>query len=96
VLIEVVFDKTVDAAAARATAKAGTQFVNVAGRTGGDHFDVTVLRVADPTAQIELRGFALHEPAKTDALYTTLDEEMENHASQGQFCRCARGAQDGF
>jgi len=47
-----------------AAAKAGTQFGKVAGRARGNHFDVTVLGVADPAAKVELRGFALHEPAK--------------------------------
>ena len=66
----------VDAAAARAAVKAGAQFGQVFGGAKCDHFDLAVFGVPDPAAQIELTGFAMHIPAKTDALHTTLDEKM--------------------
>jgi hypothetical protein len=84
-------DKVIDTAAPRTAAKAQTEIFEVARFASGDDFDVTVLSVADPAAQVELGSFALHEPAEADALHATLDEEMENH--RFEFFRCGYTAQ---
>src|ERR1035437_3688697 len=34
----------------------------------GHDFDVAVLAIAHPSGDVQLRGFALHEPAEADAL----------------------------
>jgi len=73
-------DEAVDAAAARAAAQAGAQLSQVGLAAVRHHFHVAVLGVAHPAAQVELAGFAMYEPAKSDTLYATLDEEVENHA----------------
>ncbi len=86
--LEKVFDDVIDAAAAGAASQAGAEFGEVAVVAGGNYFDVAVFGVADPAAQVEFAGLAVHEPAEADALNSALNEEMKNHAiSQGQSCR---------
>lgn len=80
-VVEVVFDETIDAAAARAAAEALAELVEVFGGAGGDNFDVAVFGVADPAAQVEFAGFAVNEPAKADTLHASLNEKMENHSA---------------
>ncbi len=78
-IVEVMFDEAIDAAAARSAAKALAEFVEVFGGAGGDNFDVAVFGVADPAAQFQLAGLALHEPAESDSLDAAADEEVKNH-----------------
>jgi hypothetical protein len=78
-LVHVVLDYVVDAGAAGAFAEAGAKLVEVAGAACGDDFDVAVLGVADPAAEVELGGLALDEPAEADALDAAADQEVENH-----------------
>jgi len=69
-------DDAVDTAAARAALQARAQFVKIAGRACRDYFNVAILGVAHPAAQIELRGLALNEPAKAHPLHAPLNEKM--------------------
>jgi len=77
---EVMLDDAVDAGAAGSAAKAGAKFGQIAGCARGDNFDVALFGIAHPTAQIELAGLALNEPAEPDALNATLNEEVEDHS----------------
>ncbi len=77
---EVMLDNAVDAAAARAASQARTQLAQVVGLAGGNHLHVAVFGVAHPAAQVQLRGLALHKPAKADPLHAALDEEVENQS----------------
>jgi hypothetical protein len=74
-----VLDDAIDATAAWTAAKAGAQFGEIIRRAGGYHFDFTVFSIADPPAQGEFAGFAMHIPAEAYALDTTLNQKMKNH-----------------
>jgi hypothetical protein len=74
-----VLDDLVDSAAAGAFLEFGAELVEVFERAGGDDFNVTGIRVADPAAKAKLGGFAVDEPAKADALDAAADEEVKNH-----------------
>ncbi len=49
------------------------------------HFDAAIVIIADPSGNTEHMGFALHKPAKADALHASSDEIA---ASQGRLIRC--------
>jgi hypothetical protein len=49
-VIEIMFNETVDAAAARTPAEAGSQFSEVFWRSGCEDFDIAILGVSDPAA----------------------------------------------
>ena len=66
-------DEAVDAGAARATAQAGAELVQIGGIARRDDFHIAFLGVAHPTAQIELTGLALNKPAKAHPLYAALN-----------------------
>jgi hypothetical protein len=87
-LVEVMLEDAIDAATAGTLVEAGAEFGEVFGLAGGDDFDVAFFGVADPAAQGELTGFAVNEPAKSDTLYTPLNEEVKDHG-RSQFCRRA-------
>ncbi len=74
--------EAIDASAAGSAPEAGAEFVQIARRARRNDFHVALFGVADPSAQVELGGFALHEPAKAHALHAALNEEMENHGCQ--------------
>jgi anthranilate synthase/aminodeoxychorismate synthase-like glutamine amidotransferase len=76
---ESVLDDIVDARTAWAAAEAGAKLIQISGVARRDDFNFAVFRVAYPSAQCELAGLALHEPAEAYALYATLNEEMNNH-----------------
>ena len=69
-------EDAVDAASARALVEGGAEFVELFGVAGGDHFDVSVVGVADASAQAEFGGLAVHEPAEAYALNAALHEEV--------------------
>jgi hypothetical protein len=76
---EFVFDDSIDAAAARAFVQFCAQSSEVSSIASGNDFDVSTVGVADPTAEIEFCGFAMHEPAKADALNPAANVEVKNH-----------------
>ena len=45
-------------------------------------FHFAGIGVADPAAQTQLGGLAVHEPAKANALHAPADEEVEHHGSE--------------
>jgi hypothetical protein len=73
------FNNVVDAAAARSAVKARAKFGQVLRLARRNYFNIAVFSVAHPTAQVELAGFALHEPAKANPLHAASDQEMKNH-----------------
>ncbi len=85
-LFENVFDDAVNAAAARAAAKAGAKLVEVVGVAGGDNFDVAIFGIADPTAQFEFAGFAVNEPAEAYSLNAALNEKVKDHSHRQEKC----------
>jgi hypothetical protein len=88
---ERMLDDTVDPRPTRTAAEAVAELVEVPSLSGRQHFYLAVFRVADPSAQLELAGLTLHEPAKAYALNTTLNKEMDDHRTDlCQCCRCAR------
>src|SRR5437762_2930758 len=72
-------DETIDAAAARPSAKAFAQFRQVFLAPRRHYFNVAVLSVAHPAAQFEFAGLAVNEPAKAHALHAPLDQKVKNH-----------------
>jgi len=74
-----VLDEPVYAAAARSAAEAGPQFSQIVRRSGGHHFDLAVLSVAHPSAQVQLAGLPVNIPPEAHPLYATLNEKMKNH-----------------
>ena len=56
------------------------------------HADLAAV-VAHPAAQAEFGGFAVHEPAKADALHAAADDEVNNHRKIQ--CRRVRGGRQG-
>jgi hypothetical protein len=100
-LIEKMLDDVIDTASAGAAAQAGAEFGEVAVIAGGDNFHVAIFGIADPAAQVEFAGFAMHEPAEADALNSALNEEVKNHerakasfADGGVLCNRAASAAD--
>jgi len=79
ILGQSVFDDAVDARASRAAAQADAKLVKVAGVACRHDFNIAILGVAHPSAQLELCGLALDKPAEADALHAALNEEMKNH-----------------
>jgi hypothetical protein len=77
--VQLVLDYAIDAAAARTAAERLAKLVDHGGFTFGHDFDVAILSVAHPAAELEGGGFALDEPAKTHALHASTDEEVANH-----------------
>src|SRR5579863_7716294 len=77
--VEVMLDELIDPGAARATAKAGTEFAEILAGSGRHHLHVAVLGVAHPAAQIQFPGFAMHEPAEAHTLDTSANEEVKDH-----------------
>jgi anthranilate synthase/aminodeoxychorismate synthase-like glutamine amidotransferase len=74
-----VLDEPVDAAAARAAAQIGAQLGQVLVVTVRHHFNIAVLGIAHPAAQLQLAGLAVHKPAETYPLHATLYQKMKNH-----------------
>lgn len=89
-VFEGVLDHAIYAAAARTAFEAGAQVREILDIAGRNHFHIAILGVAHPAAQFQLAGFALHEPAKTYALHSALNEKVENHR-QGQFGKLGVG-----
>lgn len=81
-VFERVLDDAIDTAAARTAAEAGPEFGQILLCAAGDDFDVALIGVADPAAQIKFAGFTLDEPAETNPLHPALDEEVKNHRRQ--------------
>jgi anthranilate synthase/aminodeoxychorismate synthase-like glutamine amidotransferase len=77
-----VFDEVIDSASAWSATEARPQLCKIVGLTGGNHFHVAIFCVAHPAAHLELRGFAVDEPAKSNPLHAALNKEMENHSTQ--------------
>jgi hypothetical protein len=76
---ELALDNAVYAAAARATPETSAERSQIVGRAGGDHLDLALLGVADPSAQVELVGLAMNKPAKTYPLYPASNKKVKNH-----------------
>jgi hypothetical protein len=76
---EDVLDYAVDAAATRAAAEAGAEFIQVRLFAMDYHFHIAIFGVADPAAEVELAGFAVNVPAEAYTLYAAFDQEVENH-----------------
>ena len=75
-------EEVIDAAAAGAPAKAGAQFGQILGGTGGHDFHFAFFGVAHPSAQVEFAGLALYKPAEAYPLHATLNQKMKNHCSE--------------
>ncbi len=75
---ELVLGHLIDAAAARAFAQRGAQFGKALFIAADDDFDVAIFRVTHPAFEGKLAGFAMHKPAKSYALDSAFDEEMED------------------
>src|SRR5438105_12515589 len=73
------FNDFIDAAAAGASAEGDHEVLKLVGLAGGEDFDRSVVGVADPAVEAELGGFAMHEPAESDALDAAFDEEVLHH-----------------
>ncbi len=64
----------------------------------GDYFDIATFGVFHPPAQAQRRCFAMHKPAKADALNSSLNKKSSNHKNslrnedpmqdRCQCCRC--------
>ena len=78
-LVEIVFDKMIDPAAARAAAEAGAEFGEVFDSASYDYLDIPVFRVAHPAAQVEFAGFAMDKPAESHALHPAANEKVKHH-----------------
>ncbi len=63
----------VDAASSRALAEGRLQLGKVSRIAGGDDLDMAVFGVAHPAAEIDRGGFAMHEPAESNALDAAFD-----------------------
>jgi len=74
------FDQAIDAAAARAAAKAGPQLIEIGRFARGQDFNVTILGVAHPAVQSKFAGLALHKPAEANTLHASLNQKMENQS----------------
>lgn len=59
--------------------EAGAQLLEIGLPAGGHYFHVAVFRIAHPSAQLELAGFAMDEPAEAHTLHTTLYQKMKDH-----------------
>jgi hypothetical protein len=57
----------------------GAENGKVFGLAGDHHFYVSAVCIANPAMEIQLGGFAMNEPAKTDSLNSPADKEMKNH-----------------
>ena len=73
------FDHCIHATSARPFGQRQLQVLQLIGLARSQHLDVPVRSVAHPAAQSKLRRLALHEPAKTNALHTALDQKMLHH-----------------
>jgi anthranilate synthase component 2 len=69
----------VNASAAWAAVKADAKLIEIACLSSRHHFHFALFRIAHPSAQRKLAGFAMHEPAETDSLNAALNEEMSDH-----------------
>ncbi len=72
----------VDAGAARSAAELGAEMAEGFFISGDYDFDVAIFGVANPAAEGEFAGFAMDEPAKSDTLDASLNEEVEDHRRQ--------------
>lgn len=80
--IEDMFDNAIDTAAARAEFETGAQLIEIGRVSGRDDFYIALLSVAHPTAQLELAGLPMNEPAKANPLHAPLNLEMNDHGLQ--------------
>ncbi len=78
-IVEEMLDDAIDAASAGAAMEAVSQLDEIRFVAGCDDFYIAILSVAHPAAQLELAGFALHEPAEANALYPSLNQKVKNH-----------------
>src|SRR5262249_10608574 len=62
--IKDMFDDAIDTAATRSKLEAGTQLIEIGRISGRDDFNIAVLGIAHPTAQLQFAGLAMNEPAK--------------------------------
>lgn len=59
-------------------------------RTGNKGLDAAIAAIADPTAESQRSGFGAERPAKTDALYASVDGKaagQQGHVRKGINCR---------
>lgn len=72
-------DNCIDTAATRTLVQLAAQIGELIGIACSQHFYLAGIVIAHPAAQAELSGFAMHKPAKANALHTPADDEVKNH-----------------
>src|SRR6202020_1248759 len=81
------FNHSIHAASARSLAQLHAQLGNRLGISRSNHFHLARIRIAHPSTQPKLRRFAMHEPAKPNALHTSANEKVDHHR---RLCSYAR------
>src|ERR1700733_7106282 len=72
----------IHAAAARSFGEQRLQVLQLGFFAHRNHFHVTALRIAHPTAQTQRCGLAMHKPAKAHALHAAFDEVIADHSGE--------------
>jgi hypothetical protein len=79
VVLKFVFEYLVDTASARPLAQLLGEFGEFSWAARGNYFNVASLGILHPSAQANLGGFAMDEPAEADALDAAFDEKVFDH-----------------